>query len=187
MSSAATRFVLAVGIAAAAALGSATAEPLDNFSRSLPFWSEHKAVNNSHDFIVLKKAMGSADRVSAAIAEGQKVRSQSIANVAVDRPADVAKLLTSIAASSSGTANQTAVATVLAMRTTAKARESAAPLIAPAAKAQVAAMTANLSTGIAGLPGLYLGDNAQANGGARPATPTAYSRVDGGSAGCRMR
>jgi hypothetical protein len=71
------------------------------------------------------------------------------------------------------------------MRTTAKAREAAAPLVAQNAKARVAAMTANLSTGIAGLPGIYLGDNAQANGGRRAATPSGYAPVAGTSAGCR--
>jgi hypothetical protein len=187
MSFSATRFVMVVGIAAAASLCSAMAEPLDNSTRSMGFWSEFKAVNNSNDFITLKKAVGSTDKVKAAIVEGQKIRSQSIANMAVDRPVDVAQLLTSISASSSGTANQTAVATVLAMRTTAKAREAAAPLIAPSAKAQVATMTANLSTGIAGLPGIYLGDNAQANSGGRSATPTGYPLVAGGSMGCPMR
>ena len=194
MFSAATRFVMAIGITTAAALSGATAQPSakpeaggDLATLNSVFWSEYKAVNDSADFTALKKAAGSTNKVNAAIAEGRKTSSQSIVNVAVDQPAEVAKLLTGIAASPTGSANQTAVATVLAMRTTAKARAAAAPLVAPAAKAQVAAMTTNLSTGIAGLPGIYLGDNAAANGGARAATPTGYSRVAGGSMGCRPR
>jgi hypothetical protein len=194
MFSAATRFVMAIGITTAAALSSATAEPSarpeagGNVSAlNSVFWSEYKAVNDSADFTALKKAAGPTDKVNAAIAEGRKTSRQSIVNVAVDRPAEVAKLLTGIAASPTGSANQTAVATVLAMRTTAKARAAAAPFVAPAAKAQVVAMTANLSTGITGLPGIYLGDNAAANGGTRAATPTGYSRVAGGSMGCRPR
>lgn len=194
MFSAATRFVIAVGIATAAVHNSAPAEPSakpkaggDASALNSVFWSEYKAVNDSADFTALKKAAGSTDKVNAAIAEGRKTSSQSIVNVAVDRPAEVAKLLTSFAASPTGSTNQTAVATVLAMRTTAKTRAAAAPLVAPAAKAQVMAMTSNLSTGIAGLPGIYLGDNAQANGGARATTPTGYSRVAGGSMGCRVR
>lgn len=194
MFSAAIRLVMAAGFTAAAALCSAVAEPSDKpeaggnaATLSAGFWSEYKAVNASADFTALKKAAGSTDKVNAAIAEGRKTRSQSIVNVAVDRPAEVAKLLTGIAASPTGTANQTAVATVLAMRTTAKARAAAAPLVAPAAKAQVVAMTANLSTGISGLPGIYLGDNAQVKGGTRTPTPAGYTRVAGGSAGCRVR
>ena len=194
MFSAATRFVMAIGITTAAALSGATAQPSakpeaggDLAALNSVFWSEYKAVNDSADFTALKKAAGSTNKVNAAIAEGRKTSSQSIVNVAVDQPAEVAKLLTGIAASPTGSANQTAVATVLAMRTTAKARAAAAPLVAPAAKAQVAAMTTNLSTGIAGLPGIYLGDNAAANGGARAAIPTGYSRVAGGSMGCRPR
>lgn len=194
MFSAATRFVMAIGITTAATLSSATAEPSAKpdagggvSSLNSVFWSEYKAVNDSADFTALKKAAGPTDKVNAAIAEGRKTSRQSIVNVAVDRPAEVAKLLTSIAVSPTGSANQTAVATVLAMRTTAKARAAAAPLVAPAAKAQVVAMTTNLSTGIAGLPGIYLGDNAQANGGTRAATPAGYARVAGGSLGCRVR
>ncbi len=180
-------------IAAAMALSNATAEQLNqaqgggnSSTRSLEFWTESRVISNSDDFIALKKAVGSADRVNAAVAEGKKIRHQSIANMAIDRPAEVANLMTSIAGSSSGTANQSAIATVLMMRTTAKAREAAAPLVAPAVKTQLAAITANLSTGIAGLPGIYLGDNAQANG-ARAGIPTGYSLVAGSSIGCRMR
>jgi len=194
MFSAATRLIVAIGLATAAALSSATAGPADKpaaggdaSTLSAGFWSDYKAVKDSDDFTALKKATGSTDKVNAAIAEGKKTRSQSIVNVAVDRPAEVAKLLTGIATSSTGVANQAAVATMLAMRTTAKARAAAAPLIAPAAKARVVAMTANLSTGIAGLPGIYLGDNAQVKGGTRTPTPAGYARVAGGSMGCRVR
>jgi hypothetical protein len=187
MFSLAARFVVTVSLATAALFGSAAAQPAGNDLSKLSsvFWSEHKAVKGSTEFAELKKIVGSADNINAAIAEGKKAGAQSIANVAVDRPADVAKLLTGIATSSSGAANPTAIATVLAMRTTAKAREAAAPLVAQNAKARVAAMTANLSTGIAGLPGIYLGDNAQANGGRRAATPSGYAPVAGTSAGCR--
>jgi hypothetical protein len=183
----AIRFVVTVSIAAAAVLGSAAAQPAGNDLSKLSsnFWSEHKAVKGSAEFTELKKIVGSTDSINAAIAEGKKAGTQSIVNVAVDRPGDVAKLLTGIATSSSGAANPTAIATVLAMRTTAKARAAAAPLVAQNAKAQVAAMTANLSTGIAGLPGIYLGDNAQANGGRRAPTPAGYAPVAGTSSGCR--
>lgn len=194
MFSAATRFVMAIGIATAAVLSSATAEPSDKpegggdaATLNSGFWSEIKAVKENADFTALRQVAGPTDKINAAIAEGKKTRTQSIVNVAVDRPQDVAKLLTSIAASPSGTAYQAAVKTVLTMRTTAKTRAAAAPLIAPKEKAQVAAMTANLSSGIQGLPGIYLGDNAAAKGGTRAATPTGYSRVAGGSMGCHVR
>jgi hypothetical protein len=190
MVSSAIRFFLTIGIATAAALNAATAQPSDKpqaasgaAALSAGFWTEYKAPKNSENIAALQKTMGSTENVNAAIAEGRKAGGQGIANVAVDRPADVAKMLDGIAAAPGGAANQAALETVLKMRTTAKARAAAVPLVSPAAKTQAVAMTANLSKGIPGLPGIYLGDNTQA----RPVVPQGYARVAGGSMGCRPR
>jgi hypothetical protein len=47
-------------------------------------------------------------------------------------------------------------------------------------------MTANLSSGIAGLPGIYLSDQ-PIEGGARGEAPDGYTAVSGGSMGCPGR
>lgn len=188
----AIRFGMVASIALAVQAGAmaedaAKAEDGSATALSADFWSDFKTYRDGAGFSALNKAAGSAGQVKAAITQGQKAHVQSIATVAVDRPADVANLLTSFAASPASAENPEAVATVLAMRTTARDREAAAPLVAPAARAQVAAFTANLTTGIAGLPGIYLGHAASVTGGRRAAAPAGYAAVPGGSMGCAAR
>ena len=184
-------FIVAVGLIAAAAMcGGALAESSakpegggDPSTLSSDFWADWKAFKASDGFSALNQASGCTDKVNAAVTEGTKTSSQGIVNIAVDKPEDVAKLMSGVAATPSGEQNQAAVATVLTMRTTAQAREAAEPFVAPEAKAQVQTMTANLSNGIQGLPGIYLGDNAAVNG-TRPTAPDGYAPVAGASMGC---
>mgnify|MGYP003346009016 CR=1 FL=1 len=129
MALAGIRFIVTAGIATAAALNGATAQPSDKTkgasdatALSSGFWTEFKDAKNRDDVAALQKVMGTTDNVNAAIAEGRRARGQSIAKIAVDRPADVAKMLDVIAASPGGATNKTALETVLKMRTTAKAR-----------------------------------------------------------------
>lgn len=108
-------------------------------------------------------------------------------NLAISKPEDAAKVLSDASAASNDSITANALATVVNMVISPKTRAEAALLVAPEAQQRVAVMTTNLSTGIQGLPGIYLGDNTSVTGGSRPDTPAGYTPVSGGTQGCQAR
>jgi hypothetical protein len=161
------------------------ATPNPSTTLSKDFWAGWKETKESEEYTALAKSIGGAESAAAAIEEGKKAKSQAIANVALTKPEETAKFLTGVSAAKSENAETVgALATVVQMRTNEAARASAAPLVEPQAAARVEEWRADLSTGIPGLPGIYLGANAEAN---RPAVPTGYTAVSGGSVGCPSR
>jgi hypothetical protein len=196
------RIAMAVGLALFTALGRTAelrAEPEpekpangspaanDPFALSNDFWVDLNKTKSGEGFTALQAAVGIADKSKAAMALAKIEKTQRIFNLAIDEPAAAAKILSDSTAASNDAASANALATVVNMVTSPKTRQAAAPLVAPEAKARVESWTANLSTGIQGLPGIYLGDNAGLNGGARPASPAGYTPVAGGAMGCPSR
>ena len=155
--------------------------------RSADFWTETKKTQASDSFTALKAAVAcnctlpAAGAVPNATAKTEK--RQRILDIAIAKPADAAKVLS--AAVSNNGVGAAAVATVLNMTTSPTVRAEAATLVEPEAKARVQEMTANLSTGIAGLPGIYLSDSPIEE--PRSAAPSGYTPVSGGSIGCSAR
>ncbi len=156
------------------------------------FWGDWKTTQASANFTALKAAVdGAAAPAAAAPAAATPAvgtpapAKQKIVDVAVTKPEAAAKLLTAASTASSDRASTAALATVITMVASPKTLQEAAPLVAPEAQAQAQAMTANLSTGIAGLPGVYLSD--QPIESARAEAPSGYTPVSGGSMGCPGR
>jgi len=147
------------------------------------FWGDWNKTKASPEFAALKAAVG-GDAPPAAPQAGPQT--QRIVDIAIAKPQEAAKVL-SAAATTNDAASANALSTVVAMTTSPEMREEAAALVAPEAQAQVESFRANLSTGIPGLPGIYLGDNASANGGERAVAPAGYTPVAGGSSGCPGR
>ncbi len=157
------------------------------------FWGDWKATQASANYTALKAAVEGAAAPAAAAptaatpaAGAPAPAKQKIVDVAVTKLASAAKLLTAASTASSDQASTNALATVITMVASPKTLQEAAPLVAPEAQPQAQAMTANLSSGIAGLPGIYLSDQ-PIEGGARGEAPAGYTAVSGGSMGCPGR
>ena len=150
---------------------------------SAAFWTDWKKTEASESYVALKAAV--AKTQSAPVANAGKT--QRIVDVAISKPADAAKVMSEATAVSSDAPTANALSTVMNMTTSPKTREEAAAYVAPEAKERVETWQANLSTGIQGLPGVYLGDNAVTNGGERQPAPVGYTPVSGGAAGCPTR
>lgn len=163
------------------------------------FWGDWKATQKSASFTALKAAMPSAAATAPATPATSVTppgtqpapAKQKIIDVAVTKPEAAAKLLTAASAAATDRETAKAMATIFTMTTTPKTLEAAAPLVAPAQQQQAQEMTANLSTGIAGLPGVYLSDapiessgGGGGGGGGRAEAPSGYTSVSGGSMGC---
>lgn len=165
----------------------APAKPTPNASTqmSTDFWDSWKTTKASDEFTALSKAAGGAEKTAAALEAAKKSKVQAVANVAIAKPEETAKFLTGVSAATSKNAETTgALATIVEMRTNEASRAAAAPMVEPQAAARVDEWRADLSTGISGLPGIYLGDNAVND---RPAVPSGYTAVSGGSVGCPSR
>ena len=154
------------------------AAPSELAQMSSTFWTDVKKTEGSDDFKALSTALGRVKPPPSAAPKQQR-----IVDVAVTRPADAAKIMTNVAAAPSAAQTTNAVTTVMSMIATPKTLEQAAALVPPESQSQVETWRANLSNGIPGLPGLYLGDNAEANA-PRAEAPAGYAPVAGGSAGC---
>ncbi|TAL33674.1 MAG: hypothetical protein EPN97_09100 [Alphaproteobacteria bacterium] len=167
---------------------------------SADFWDEWNKTKSSESYAAMKNAVGCADKNTvsleaqhAAAKASKAPTKQTVVNMAIDRPEDAAALLNHAAESSKDKVSANALATVVNMVTSPKTREQAVPLMAPEAKPRVQEWAANLTTGIQGLPGIYLGD-VQAPSywspeppGGRSAMPSGYAPVSGGSFGCPTR
>jgi hypothetical protein len=175
----------------AAASRPKTAKPpaSDPAAISAGFWGDIKATTSSPDFATLKSAVGSADKSAATLSTPNTSGKQRIVDLAISSPADAAKVLTEATAASGDDASRQALATALTMVASPKTMEDAAALVPPDAQARVTEMRADLTNGIPGLPGIYLGDQPSVEGGvvARTDAPSGYSPVAGSSMGCPVR
>ncbi len=163
----------------------AAAKPSANDPSALSgaFWGDWNKTKASDEFGTLKTQVGIADRTKATAAATPG--KQQVVDVAVQRPEEAAKMLSGASAAASDSAQTNALATVVNMVTTPKTREAAVALVAPEEQARVETMTANLTTGIQGLPGIYLGDVEQS--APRASVPSGYTLVSGGAMGCPTR
>jgi len=175
---------------------------------SKAFWTDWKTTKASPHVTALAKSLGAIDKTDAAVKAASKTRKQAIVPVVINQPKEAAKLL-QIASEKQGThalgkvgakvdpkgtpktlgdqTGEQALRTVITMTVSPETRKAAMRHVPPAAKQRVEAWRADLSTGIRGLPGIYLSGNHQtASGGMRPA-PAGYAPVAGGSIGCRSR
>jgi hypothetical protein len=161
----------------------------DPSSISTGFWGDIKATTSSADFATLKSAVGSADKSAATTSAPNTTGKQRIVDLAISSPTDAATLLTAATAATGDDASKQALATAMAMVASPKTIEDAAALVPPDAQARVTEMRADLTNGIPGLPGIYLGDQPPVEGGvvARADAPSGYSPVAGSSMGCPVR
>jgi len=159
----------------------------DPAALSADFWGDLNKIKASPEFAALSDAVGCADKTRAKTADAAKSNKQGIVDIAITRPEEAAKFLNEATTSSSGAVSDGALATVITMRTSPEVLEAAAPMIAPEAQARVEEFRADLTTGIPGLPGIYLGDNSGATSSARAEAPTGYTPVSGGSIACPSR
>ena len=150
---------------------------------SAGFWTDWKAKEASPEFAALKKSVW-RDEPAKPDAAVPAAQSQRIVDVSISDSAKLAQVLTVATGSGVDASDQQALASVVNMVASPKTQEEAAPMVAPEIQAQVQEFRANLSSGIPGLPGIYLGDNAESE---RGAAPDGYAPVAGGSAGCPSR
>lgn len=164
--------------------GPATAPAANPFTGiSSNFWGACKQTMATEEFAQAKLALAQANPMAAPAAGARSEPVQRVVDVTIAKPADAAKLLNA----ANDPASAAAVATVVGMVTTPETREAAVALVKPEAKARAQEMTANLSTGIAGLPGIYLNHDGGTSGGSRASVPSGYTPVPGRSWGCRSR
>jgi len=156
--------------------------PDDPTTLSSDFWTDWTRTRSSANFAALSTAVGCG---CGPAGNGEPHQGKAAVDIAITRPAEAAQFMSESVASSQDPVSDAALATVINMRISPKVREAAAPLVAPEAQARVEEFRANLSTGIPGLPGIYLGEHAQ--GGGRPSLPEGYTPVSGGSMGCPSR
>ncbi len=150
---------------------------------SAGFWTDWRAKEASTGFAALKKSVW-RDEPATPDPAAPVAPSQRIVDVAISDPAKVAQVLTAATGPGVDANDRQALASVVNMVASAKMQEEAAPMVAPEVQAQVQVFRANLSNGIPGLPGVYLGDNGESERGAAPA---GYAPVAGGSTGCPVR
>lgn len=149
-------------------------------SRSGDFWGDWNETKTSEEFVALKAAVGGVDKTMEAIGAAT-ANTQVIVNVAVDKAEDAAALMSKTADASADAESAAAVSTVLTMVTSPATREAAIAYVEPQAQARVEQWNADLSSGIQGLPGIYL------NTEVRSSAPPSYAPVSGGSSGCTSR
>jgi hypothetical protein len=141
------------------------------------FWT---AVHEVRDGQAFNRAKTAANADAAVRAAGGAGSVQPIADMAISKPADVAQMISATTGPKADKDVQAAMKTAVAMRAAPATVDAAVHALPPAERAQATSFRANLSEGIAGLPGIYLHDNE----GQRPAVPTGYTPVAGGSGGC---
>ena len=148
---------------------------------SQDFWGKWDAITHSAAFESALSAAAPTQAVSDALANGRAANRQPIANVAVANSGQAAAILRAAAKGDADT--RAALATVSLLRTTPKLRAAAMKEVPIAERAAAASFSANLSSGIQGLPGIYL----DASPIPRGPTPVAYSSVPGDSRGCSSK
>lgn len=125
------------------------------------FWADWNKTKSSTNYEALTRA---ADCGCGPTTAGGQSQGNTPVDIAITRPAQAAQFLSKSVASSQDPVSDAALATVMNMRIPPQVSQAAASLVAPETRARVQDFRANLSTGIAGLPGVYLGDQAAAGG-----------------------
>jgi hypothetical protein len=148
------------------------------------FWADWKTVRSSDAFVKLRQQAGADDAVNGSIAGGRSAGVQAITDMAIRKPEDAARLISAAADRTAAREVQAALGTVVAMRAPPAIQQAAMKQLPPAERPQATAFTANLSTGIAGLPCMYLCESPTSE---RPSAPAGYTPVSGGSFGCAAR
>ena len=148
---------------------------------SQDFWDKWDKITQSAAFETALSAAAPTQAVSDALAAGRAANRQPIANVAVANSGQAAAILKAAAKGDADT--RAALATVSLLRTTPKMRAAAMKEIPAAERAAATRFSANLSSGVQGLPGIYL----DASPIPRGPTPVAYSSVPGDSRGCSSK
>jgi hypothetical protein len=150
---------------------------------SKAFWSDWKAEKSSPAVAGLRATAGCGDQVAKArqIGSGDV---QHVADLAISNPSEAAKIIAAGRAASNTPEASAAVQAVLGMRASKQVLAQAVAAAPPAERRASARFTANLSTGVSGLPGVYLSDQPHP---ARDPAPTGYQPVAGGSRSCPSR
>ena len=171
-------------VGTAAAAEEVTPAKPDPVALASSFWNEWGATRNSATYTALASATGCG--CTTGNASLPQTNSGGVVDIAVTKPADAAKLLTSSVAASRDPITEDALSTVIAMRVSPAVREAAVPLVPAEAQAHVTQFNANLSQGIAGLPGIYLNYDPGSSGeAARAPAPAGFTSMPGG--GCPGR
>ncbi len=152
---------------------------------SADFWNDWKKTSASEDFQMLTAAQDCGCEVPARDTDAKApARKDNIVRIAVTKPEDATRILGSSITAADDPAQSAALATVVRMRIPDEVQKQALELVPAAQRPQVEKFRANLSTGIPGLPGIYLGDNSEYY--ANP-VPAGFVPVAGGSFGCRSK
>lgn len=151
--------------------------------RDASFWNDWHDRSQSPAFKQLERDTGTANVAKNAVAEGRASDRQPIANIAVDSADAAARLLAAAAKSNADRESREALEAIAMLRTSPDDRADAIRQMPPETKAAAATFVANLSTGIPGLPGIYLNDSPIQ----RSPAPAGYAPVAGGSRGCPSR
>jgi hypothetical protein len=149
--------------------------------RSTGFWDDVKDLRQSESWQALQNKVGLSDKSRGVAAEAVKAGKQGVVSISLDTPRDTAAFLNGAAQPGRDLGVERAVSTALRMRASPEMVTAAAPMVEPQARAEVASFRANLSSGIPGLPGVYL-----CGGGPCPraSAPQGYAPVAGESRGC---
>jgi hypothetical protein len=177
--------ILLVALTAAPPPPSSTrpaSDPADPKAQSADFWQEVRALTISEQFRDVESRAGPASVVTKSIAEGHASNSQPIANISASRTQ--ASQLIEVGSRKAVDADLKAAVSMVATMTTTPELRAAVVASMPASDRRAAAtFSANLSSGIVGLPGVYL----NASPSAPSAAPQGYHPVGGGSVGCPSR
>ncbi|MDE2229564.1 MAG: hypothetical protein KGL11_11060 [Alphaproteobacteria bacterium] len=185
-----------VSVIAAADAQTAKPQPDSGLERNIndrnaAFWADWKLTEKSPSFGALIRTVGSADKTSAMVQAAARTPTQAVVPIGINRPQDAAKVLDAASAPENNPEIKAALATVVTMRVSPETRKAAMPYVAPEAQQRVEAWNANLTTGIRGLPGIYLNWNGNAGSGGGessvPSAPAGFEPIAGGSIGCPLQ
>lgn len=140
-------------------IGPVHAADIETTKMNSDFWGDWKDLRQSDGWQKLQKSVGLQEQSQQAVTRGMKSRTQAVMNVTLDSPTRTASFLNGAAGASRSTENDGALATVLKTRASKTMVEAAESMVAPEVSARVVTFRANLSDGIPGLPGIYLGNN----------------------------
>ncbi|HVY33468.1 MAG TPA: hypothetical protein VG960_03505 [Caulobacteraceae bacterium] len=182
-------------LAAALALAPSPDMASDPKDLSAGFWSDWQTTKQSEHWQNLQKSVGLQAQTVTAAGQAAQSGKQAVVDTALTTPAQAAKFMTGAAADAKALGVDQSVSTVLAMRATPKTVAAAAPLIPPESRPAAHLITTAMTRGIAGLPGVYLGEvehpayeaGGNSGGEERGSAPAGYAPVAGGSLGCPGR
>lgn len=181
----------------AAALVSAASPPPveqpDPKDLNAGFWSDWQTTQQSPHWQNLQHSIGLQGQSLDAMGQAGKSGKQAIVDTALTTPAQAAKFMTGAAVDAQALGVDDSVSTALAMRAAPSTVTAAARLVPAQSRPAAHLIATTMTRGIAGLPGVYLGDvehpsheagGGGSGGGARGAAPAGYEPVAGGSVGC---